>query len=76
MRIEEENKYVSIELYSYKGYCFRIDLKHESWLLCDDDSNALTAFKNVLRQTIIRAWYRKNRPGQVAPTGISDAQCT
>lgn len=40
-RIEPKVKHVEIELYGFKGYCFRIDMAQQNWLMCDEDMPTL-----------------------------------
>ena len=67
IRIEPQIKHVQIELYDYKGYCFRIELKDENWLLCDEDQAGLLKFKETLTRQIINIWWKTNNPGHEVP---------
>jgi len=35
-RVEPLVKHVNIPLYQFKGYCFRIEMESEEFLICDD----------------------------------------
>lgn len=74
-RIEPKVKHVEIELYSFTGYCFRIDMSQQNWLLCDEDMPTLNTFRDLLVRATVAAWYRVNMPGLNPPTGIDATRC-
>lgn len=75
-RIEPQVKHVEIELYQFTGYCFRIDMAQSNWLICDEEMQTLSQFRELLVRSVIAAWYKINMPGLQPPTGITVNDCT
>lgn len=51
-------------------------MSQSNWLLCDEDMQSLSQFRELLVRSVIAAWYKVNMPGLQPPTGISANDCT
>lgn len=74
-RIEPNVKHVSIALYNFEGYCFRIELKSERWLLCTKKQGDIFDFKTLLQRQIIATYFMTNYPGMSVPQQVTSTGC-